>query len=947
MMEWFKKRGVKRRRKGYLFLRFFKSAFSNDGKKSTFYAAYTVLFLIMAFACFSWFIVLGYSFIYEGDGWHQHFVALVYYAKYLRGIIRNLINEHQLIIPDWDFYIGEGADIVNVFHYYVIGDPLTLLSVFVPSRYMQYFYSVLSAFRLYLAGLSFSALCFGTGIKNRFSIVTGAIAYSFSCWAICCVANHPYFICPMIYFPLMILGIEKIIRGERPYLFILSAAVSAASNFYFFYIIAVLAIIYTIIRLAFLYRGHVKDGILTLLHLGVMAVIGTCIAGIILFPVLIVFLNDSRLSVKQSFEWFYSGAYYSQLPAIFVSYSQLHWLFMGFSAPVIIAIFLLFAKKKNNNLLKVLFILGVLIIVFPIGGRLLNGMSYKANRWSWAFALLSAFILVKMWDDLRNLTSKEWKILIGASVALYLMCFFFSKSRTVNTFTAIPMLFITLIVVRNNPSDEMKSIRQQILLFILVAAGSFNSAYSLYSPNSMSYVTSCKENKLVWREWNSNEAAELKKEIGSEYARMSGPWLTANANILNKISSTQYYWTNSNPFMNRFRMDMYIKEPQFFNYLGYDDRTSLLALSAVQYYMADNSIKNRIPKGYSLFKEYPEYSVYKNDFALPIAYCYDEYITKDNWDLFNVAQKQEVQMDAAVIEADIADLSAVQRKYPDYIIPYDLECVGSDITQSENSLTATRINRQAVLNLQQEINGEEIYVAIEGLEFVPNRQYDLYFGDESADPLNLYDKESFKELSKKDQLDVWNNKKYWDPIQNANIKVESSEEMQNMIEYMQPENAFSGGRHDFIVNLGCSDEPVSKITITLPRTGCYTYKSLRVYSIPTDQYQSKIDKLRENTLQNIELDTDTVRGSISLEEPKLLCLAMPYSKGWKAFIDDEQTDVLNVNERYMGILIPAGTHNIRFNYSMPFKKAGAVLTLIGILVFIVIIVRYERKSAES
>ena len=97
----------------------------------------------MAFACFSWFIVLGYSFIFGGDGWHQHFVALVYYAKYLRGIIRNLINEHQLIIPDWDFYIGEGADIVNVFHYYVIGDPLTLLSVFVPSRYMQYFYSVL------------------------------------------------------------------------------------------------------------------------------------------------------------------------------------------------------------------------------------------------------------------------------------------------------------------------------------------------------------------------------------------------------------------------------------------------------------------------------------------------------------------------------------------------------------------------------------------------------------------------------------------------------------------------------------------------------------------------------------------------------------------------------------------------------------------------------------
>ena len=50
---------------------------------------------------------------------------------------------------------------------------------------------------------------------------------------------------PMIYFPFMILGMEKIIRKEKPYLFIVSAAVSAASNFYFFYIIVILAVVMT------------------------------------------------------------------------------------------------------------------------------------------------------------------------------------------------------------------------------------------------------------------------------------------------------------------------------------------------------------------------------------------------------------------------------------------------------------------------------------------------------------------------------------------------------------------------------------------------------------------------------------------------------------------------------------------------------------------------------
>ena len=931
----------------YLLSQFIKSALNKDGKKSAFYTLYTILFLIMALACFSWFIVWGYSFIYEGDGWHQHFIALVYYAKYLKGIIRNLVIEHQLVIPDWDYYIGEGADIVNVFHYYVIGDPLTLLSVFVPISCMQYFYSFLSAFRLYLAGLSFSALCFGTGIRNRFAVMTGAIAFSFSCWALYSVVNHPYFNSPLIYFPLMILGIEKIIRGEKPYLFIVSAAVSAASNFYFFYIIAVLAILYTVIRLALLYKGNVKEAIFKLLHLGVMALVGVSIAGIILLPVLMVFLNDSRLSVKQAFEWFYSGYYYSQLPAVFVSASVTYWLCMGFSAPVIAAVFLLFIKRKDNYLLKVLFILGILIMLFPIGGRLLNGMSYKTNRWSWAFALLSAYILVKMWDDLRTLSSKEWKILMGAFTALYLICNFSIYSRLVNTFTAVPMFFITLIVLWNKPSDETQSIRQQALLFLLVAAGAFNSAYGFYSPNAMSIVTSCKENRKVWTEWDSNEAAALKKEVGSSYARMTGSWLSGNANVLNEVSSTQYYWTNANPFMSRFRTDMYMKEPVLFNYTGYDDRASLLALSAVQYYMADNTITKSVPKGYSLQEEYKDYSVFKNDLALPLAYCYDEYMTKDNWNTLNVAQKQEVQLDAAVVDADIAELSAVQREYPDYIIPYDLEYMSRNITESEDGIITTMINSQVELTLQQDVKDAELYVAFEGLEFVPNRIYDLYFGDESSDPTNLYGKEKFDLLPKMEQIAIRKGRIYWDPVKEVSIKVEATEEMQNTLLYTPPESSFSAGRHDFIVNLGYSDKPVSKITITLPIIGHYSFDNLRVYSIPLDQYPSKIEKLRENTLQNLELATDTVSGDISLAEPKLLCLAMPYSKGWKAFIDNESTEVLCLNERYMGIVIPAGTHRIRFNYSMPFKKAGLVLTLIGIAVFIIIILQSERKHVEN
>ena len=78
---------------------------------------------------------------YDGDGWYQHYKCLVYYSQYLRQILKDLLTLHRLVIPHWDFYIGEGADIINAMHYYVIGDPFALFSVFVPLRFMHHFFS--------------------------------------------------------------------------------------------------------------------------------------------------------------------------------------------------------------------------------------------------------------------------------------------------------------------------------------------------------------------------------------------------------------------------------------------------------------------------------------------------------------------------------------------------------------------------------------------------------------------------------------------------------------------------------------------------------------------------------------------------------------------------------------------------------------------------------------
>ena len=115
-------------------MRFLRNKEENVSKKVWFFLAYTVCFAIIAGAVFSVFIINKKSFIWIPDGLQQHFNALLYYRSWLLSILDTLVTEHKISVPLWDMQIGLGSDVLTTLHYYVIGDPLNLLSVFVPDE---------------------------------------------------------------------------------------------------------------------------------------------------------------------------------------------------------------------------------------------------------------------------------------------------------------------------------------------------------------------------------------------------------------------------------------------------------------------------------------------------------------------------------------------------------------------------------------------------------------------------------------------------------------------------------------------------------------------------------------------------------------------------------------------------------------------------------------------
>ena len=227
-----------------------------------FYLLYTLVFLAVALALYLKFFANEKSLVWSHDGVPQHLNSLAYYGKYLRKVLHTLFIEHKLSLPLWDMHIGYGSDILTTLHYYVIGDPLTLLSVFVPASKTEALYAFLIFLRIYLAGIAFSRYSFYHKNSKQATFM-GTMIYIFAGWTIYAAMKHPYFSNPMIYLPLILLGIDKIYKKQKPYVFIWSVALAGLSNFYFFYMLGIFMVLYAIFRYFDLFADRELKGIVS------------------------------------------------------------------------------------------------------------------------------------------------------------------------------------------------------------------------------------------------------------------------------------------------------------------------------------------------------------------------------------------------------------------------------------------------------------------------------------------------------------------------------------------------------------------------------------------------------------------------------------------------------------------------------------------------------------
>lgn len=111
-------------------------------------------------------------------------------------------------------------------------------------------------------------------------------------------------------------------------------------------------------------------------------------------------------------------------------------------------------------------------------------------------------------------------------------------------------------------------------------------------------------------------------------------------------------------------------------------------------------------------------------------------------------------------------------------------------------------------------------------------------------------------------------------------------------------------------------------------------------ALSQNDFETQVSELQKNGIRLTYFDTDKIKGSITAEEDGVLMTSLPYDGGWEIFIDGEKVKTVKAAGYLTCADITQGNHEIEMRYTVPGIKTGALLSLAGIIGF-VLIVNYD------
>ena len=807
----------------------------------------------------------------------------VYYYEALRDALWG----DSSLIYSWSRNLS--GEMLGIYAYY-LASPFTIIPMILPRSMMLGALELMQLMKIGAAAVTFAVYLKNQRKTKVYTTIIFSILYSLSSYTIVQLMN-PMWLDGVIYLPLIIMGVERLIDKGTIAGFTIPLALTFLANYYIGYMTGFFVVIYFIY---YIFSREDLPKVKKIVTSVLKALIGAVVAVLIAMVILLPAYNSLKLGKFEFTQPDYTLKTQFTIEQFFVklmpfSYDTvkpegLPFVFCGGLSVLLLPLFYLnknisTKKKAANSVLLVAMFLCMYLSTVDIAWHGFQVPNWLPFRYSFMFSFVMLIIAVEAFEHLEGITMRE----IAASFFGILVFLFYIESRKYSFFTAINSVLTSCCVmvayyVIITCMKKYRSATCSVIAVIAVSTEMFIVA--LYTLDRIDAdVVYSKFSSYQQYVADGRQAVSMIEEADDGLYRSEK---TYHRTVNDPMAFGLKGISHSSSTMNSKVINMlgYLGFTSRGHYTRYTGATQLTdSLLGVKYILdKDNKVFN-----YPKVMSYKDINIYKNPNALSIGYMVDEGITNAVIGTDNPFDNQDMLL-SAMLGNDGTD-TVFKRIMPEYV---DYENITVENAGSHIKYSPTVKGLNAHIEFTLTAQSDDVIYA-----FFP----------------------SYYERT----MNVWVNHEFID--------------------------VFYESDNYCIIPLGkfTKGETISVIT-TPTKDDCYMIDQY-FYYLDKQMLDSSIAVLKENQW-NIKSFSDTkIEGSITAKADQIMFTTIPYEKGWTIKIDGEKVEPVILLDSLIGIKVPEGTHEVTMNFMPGYLIEGIIISISGI-VLLGVIIFIEKRSKK-
>lgn len=857
---------------------------------------YSGLFLIIWSIITLPFVLRGNSLIGEADSFNQSFPVFVYIGEYIRQIFQGNLTM-------FDFRLGLGDDVITALNWHGFGDIFQIISAFVSKEHAEIAYEIVMTLKYYFCGISFMVYC-RSYVKNPFYQLSGALLYSFSIFSLFWGLNCWMFLNPMITLPLILHGIDQLLerRKELSLFMIIALFIQALNGFYYLYMEIIIAAIYVLIILAVCLgqcKITFKYAVSRIMVIAGEGLLGVSLGAILFVPSIIGFLTSSRTddvllerSVINAFVFEDYGYYLRSLAHLLIP--NVYVSVITSSSIVLLGLVVFLLNSKSTMKIKILTVFWSVAFWIPIVGNLMNGFSYWTDRWYFVvlmFLVLGTMIAI----DEGKMVGKREVIIFEVIAATSILTHIWFSEKTMGLVIQVVVFVLEIIIVPFlwNRNDG------KVFVLLIVTLLVINGALT-FGPKALGgcgYSAGFKGKGDSYRE--ISESVRNIAGTDGQFERWDIYESSLGSSLVKDYYGTAEYFSMLNSYTSEFYRELYISpgvRSVTWVLKGLDGRIEIESLLSTAWYMDFETDAGGQANAF----------IQKTEEILPLGFMYDQYMLREEFNKLNAIERSSVMLECIILDelsknsgGGMKELTAADILKYDGDEEINIKLRETGLEYAGNQFTTCNQARIRVYlqNMNQAQHNDEYYVKLSDFCLLDEGTQDIFVG-------------------------------------NKNIQLRNREDDY----YIGPD--------EFWVNVTelKEDEEGTYFDIIFNENKSYTLGNIQVYQHSVNR--EAIEDRKCNTLQNVVFEPNRITGNIVVdsEAPQALFLSVPYSKGWKAYIDGIETEINKANIAFMSVYLEPGEHEVVFSYRTPGLREGCLISIIALIVLVIVVYKLYRKK---